>query len=100
VRSFGGEVGVMRKQPKRLLWLCGALLLLYVGTYVALSRRGYAEADRYNMKGFYYFFPEDSDAWRLKNYGCVCLFWPLNVVDQRLGLGRHPGSEPLWGLSK
>jgi hypothetical protein len=47
------------------------------------------------MKGFYYFFPEDSDAWRLKNYGCVYLFWPLNVVDQWLGLGRYPASEPL-----
>jgi hypothetical protein len=48
----------------------------------------------------YYFFPEDSDAWRIKNYTCVYVFWPLNKVDQRLGLGRCPASEPLWGLSK
>jgi hypothetical protein len=76
------------------------LLLLYLGSYVALSRRGYAEADRYNITGFYYFFPEDSDAWRWKNYGCVYLFGPLNVVDRWAGLGRHPASEPVWGLSR
>jgi hypothetical protein len=96
-----GEAGAVRKKSKRLLLMFGALLvLLYVGSYVALSRRGYAEADQYNMKGFYYFFPADSDAWRLKNYSCVYLFWPLNVVDRWLGLGRSPASEPLWGLSK
>ncbi len=91
----------MRKKRKRLLLVFGALLLLlYVGSYSVLSRRGYAEADQYNMKGFYYFFPEDSDAWRLKNYGCVVLFWPINLVDRCLGFGRDPASEPLWGLSK
>jgi hypothetical protein len=89
------------KKWKRLLLGFGALLLLlYVGSYVTLSRRGYSEADHYNMKGFYYFSPENTDAWRWKNYGCVYLFWPLNVVDRWLGLGRHPASEPLWGLSK
>ena len=96
-----GEVGAVRKKWKRLLLVFGTLLLLlYVGSYLALSRRGYAEADQYHMKGFYYFFPEDSDAWRLKNYACVYLFWPLNVVDRWLGFGRYPAAEPLWGLSK
>ena len=91
----------MRKKCKPLFLACGALLLLlYVGSYVVLSRRGYAEADRYNMKGFYYFFPENSAAWRWKNYGCMHLFRPLNALDRWLGLGRHPASEPLWGLSK
>jgi hypothetical protein len=95
------EGGAMRKKWKRLLVAIGALLLLlYVGSYAVLSRRGYAEADQYNMPGFYYFSPEDSDAWRLKNYGCVYLFWPINAVDQWLGLGRHPASEPFWSLSK
>lgn len=91
----------MQKKWKRYLWVLGTLLLLvYVGSYIVLSRRGYAEADQYNIKGFYYRYPVDSDAWRLKNYGCMYLFWPLNVVDRCLGLGRYPASEPLWGLSK
>jgi hypothetical protein len=91
----------VRRKWKRLLLVFGVLLLLlYVGTYGVLSRRGYAKADQYNLEGFYYFSLEDSDAWRLKNYGCVYLFWPINSVDRWLGLGRHPASEPLWGLSK
>jgi hypothetical protein len=90
-----------RTSGKRTLLVVGTLLLLlYVGSYVALSRRGYAEADQYSMKGFYYFFPEDSETWRWKNYGCVYLFWPLNAVDRWLGFGRPPACEPFWGLSK
>jgi hypothetical protein len=93
----GAAIPKKRKWP---LWVFGVLLLLYVGSYAALSRRGYAEADQYNMKGFYYFSPEDSEAWRWKNYGCVCLFRPINAVDRWLGFGRPPACEPLWGLSK
>jgi hypothetical protein len=90
----------VRTKWKRLLLVFGVLFALpYVGSYLILSRWGYAEADRYNMKGFYYFFPEDTDAWRWKNYGCVYLYKPLNAVDRWLGFGRYPGAEPLWGLS-
>ena len=90
----------MRKKWKRLLLVLGALLVLYVGSYVALSRRGYAEADQCHLQGFYYSCPEDSDAWRLRNCTCVYLFWPLNIVDRWLGLGRCPASEPFRGLGK
>ena len=75
------------------------LLATYVGSYLVLSRRGYAQADEYGMKGFYYYRPENTDAWRYKNYGCVILFWPLNTVDCAIGYGRHPGAEPLWGIA-
>ena len=90
----------MQKHKKLLLLVGSVLLALYVGSYIWLSRRGYAEADQYSMGGFYYFFPENSNAWRAKNYGCVVLFWPLNAVDCALGFGRSPACEPLWGLSK
>ncbi len=89
----------MRKR-KRLVLATALLLVAYLGSYLWLSRRGYAEADQYGMVGFYYFLPENSDSWRYKNYGCVFLFWPLNAIDRALGFGRHPASEPLWGLSK
>jgi hypothetical protein len=95
--SEAADIPKKRKWP---FWVFGSLFLLYVGSYAALSQRGYAGADQYNMKGFYYFSPEDSDAWRRKNYGCVTLFRPINAVDRWLGFGRHPGCEPLWGLSK
>jgi hypothetical protein len=87
---------------KRKVTIAALLLLLfaYACSYVCLSRRGYAEAERFDFHGFYYFTPEDSDTWRYTNYGCVFLFWPLNKLDRALGYGRPPGSEPLWGLSK
>jgi hypothetical protein len=95
------EGSAVQKKWKRPLLVFGTLLfLLYVGTYVTLSRRGYSEADPHHVTGFYYFLPENSDAWRLKNYGCVYLFWPINAVDRWLGFGRYPAFEPLWGLSK
>ena len=90
----------MRRWKRLLLVLGGLLLVLYVAAYVALSRRGYAEADRYHFMGFYYLEPEDSDRWRFRNYACVGLFWPLNALDRGLGLGRYPAAEPLWRLSR
>jgi hypothetical protein len=87
----------------RKRWLLCAVVVLvfiiYVGSYLWLSRRGYAEADRYRMQGFYYFAPEDTDAWRNKNFGCVVLYWPLNAVDRLFGFGRYPAAEPLFHLS-
>jgi hypothetical protein len=90
----------MPKRMRCLLVLFALLFVLYVGSYYVLSRRGYAEADRYNMKGFYYVTPENTDSWRLRNYTCVDLFLPLNAVDRWLGFGRCPACEPLWGLSR
>ncbi len=75
------------------------LIFVYVGSYYCLSRRAYAEADRFGMEGFYYFLPEDTDAWHTKNYACVTLFWPLNALDRWLGYGRYPAHPPLFGLS-
>jgi hypothetical protein len=83
----------------RLPVLASVLLVLYVTAYLGLSRRGYAESRAWNTRGFYYFTPEDSDSWRLRNYGCAYLFAPLNTVDRCLGTGMTPACEPMWGLS-
>ena len=91
----------MWKKRKCLPIVLGVLLLLLsIGSCAALSRRGYAEAEQYHIHGFYYFSPEDSDAWRLKNYGCAYLFWPINAAERWLGLGRFPASEPLMSFVK
>ncbi len=89
----------MNSRRKIVLLLAIIFLALYVGTYAVLSRRGYAEADQWKFKGFYYFTPAPTDHWRSTNYGCAFAYWPINQVDQWLGLGRAPASEPLWGLS-
>jgi len=85
---------------RRLMILAIACLLAaYVGAYVCMSRRGYAEADRWDGAGFYYFTPENSDSWRRWNYGCEILFRPLNWIDRQLGCGRPPAYEPMWGIN-
>jgi hypothetical protein len=100
VSSQARVVGYAMRKRKVTTAAFLLLLFAYVALYVGLSRRGYAEAENFDFPGFYYFTPEDSDTWRYTNYGCVCLFWPLNKLDRALGYGRPPGSEPLWGLSK
>jgi hypothetical protein len=85
---------------RRHYLLAGLLLLVYVGAYLRLSRRGYDQADEWNCKGFYYFTPEDTNAWRLKNYGCAFAFRPLNAIDRVLGTGKPPAAEPLYGVGQ
>jgi hypothetical protein len=80
--------------------LLGILVLLYLGSYFVLSRRGYDESRQYHMEGFYYFSPENTDTWRRLNYGCVYFFAPLNFIDRCLGSGMAPAAEPLWDISR
>ncbi len=76
------------------------LFIFYMGSYIWLSRRGYAEADRYDADGFYYFTPENSNAWSFRNRNCVYFYFPLNFVDRILGFGRSPACDPLMELSE
>jgi hypothetical protein len=73
---------------------------VYVGSYLVLSRRGFAEARQYHAKGFYFFTPRPTAGWRNSNYACVCVYYPLILVDNCLGTGDWPAAEPLWGLEK
>lgn len=83
---------------RRLKWLFVSVCL-YLSTYLVLSRRGFAEADRTHAPGFYYFAPQDTDGWRFLNRACVLVFRPVQVLDRWLGSGREPAAEPLFGLS-
>jgi hypothetical protein len=54
--------------------ILAVLFVAYVCSYWHLSRAGYADADKYNLCGFYYFLPlnvTDINVWRVKNYGCA-----------------------------
>ena len=77
-----------------------AFLVFYVGSYLGLSRRGYLEANQWNLSGFYYFTPENTDEWRRKNNACVVIFTPINMLDCAMGTGRVHAKEPTWGLSR
>ena len=69
----------MRKR-RRWVLLC-ALLLIYISSYYILSRRGFALADEYGLKGSH-FFPTPSSTWRCANWACVGLYYPLIKIDQ------------------
>lgn len=80
---------------KRLeLMIVLALVAFYLGSYLVLSRRGFADADRVNGVGFHFFSPQDSAAWRMCHRGCVVIYYPLIVIDNWLGTGRPVASEP------
>jgi hypothetical protein len=75
-----------------------ALLVVYVGSYLVLSRRAFAEADRWDIDGFYFLPPEDTNEWRFWNYTLVRVYYPLIVIDNGIGTGRPIGAEPTWRL--
>jgi hypothetical protein len=76
------------------------LLAIYVSSYTILSRRGFALSDRWDMEGFYFLLPENTDEWRFWNDALVRFYYPLILIDNWLGTGRPIASEPLWGLSR
>lgn len=90
------KMGAMRTLIISLLLV---VLILYVSSSLVCSRRGFADADRYGMAGFYFFHPEPTDEWRRRNYGFVYFYYPLIHIDRWLGTGRAPAGEPLWNLS-
>jgi hypothetical protein len=94
-------VGLMN-QVREHRWLILALLVTatYVGAYVCLSRRGYAEAKAWDAPGFYYFAPENTNKWRWRERAAKLVFWPLNQIDQWFGFGQSPAHEPLFDLSR
>jgi hypothetical protein len=86
--------------PRRkvlIVLLC--VLLAYVGSYIVLSRCGFAWSDTHHSAGFYFFPPDDSNTWRLANYGCVCFYYPLIVIDNWIGTGRLVAREPTFRMS-
>jgi len=74
-------------------------LLVYVSSYVFLSRRGFDESDVWEMEGFYFLAPKNTDEWRFWNFTLVRIYYPLIVIDNWIGTGQPIASEPLWDLS-
>jgi hypothetical protein len=80
-----------------LAFMC--LITVYVVSYVALSRRGFALSEAAGYEGFYFFPPEDTNTWRRINYGCVFIFYPLIMIDNWIGTGKPIAHEPLWSVT-
>ncbi|MBX9791569.1 MAG: hypothetical protein K2Y37_21825 [Pirellulales bacterium] len=75
-----------------------ALLILYVGSYLVLSRRAFAVADATNAEGFCFVDPSSDAACRMHEL-CSLVYYPLLRLDQWLGTGRPAAFCPLRGLS-
>jgi hypothetical protein len=74
-------------------------LILYVDSYLVLSRWGAMEASRYQSPAFYYppYCPfDDTERFRRWHEFCLFVYFPLQVVDTRLGHGM--GAEQCCGF--
>lgn len=74
------------------------LLVVYVSSYLVMSRRGFAEADAWQAEGFYFLTPRDSTTWRFGNYSLVAIYSPLILIDVAIGTGRPIAREPMWNI--
>lgn len=89
----------MNNRISRRVWFVTSILLvIYVAAYFALSRRGYVEARRQHLDGFFYVSPFTKRVWYSLNRVCRVVFWPLNKLDCLTGNGMSPACDPLMGL--
>src|SRR5262245_8411169 len=91
---------MLKKRLKTLLIIFSLLFILYVGSYLFLSRRGMAQARSYRAPGFLFLSPENTDTWRFWNFGLYRFYYPLIFLDQKLGTGMPFAGEPLWDISR
>jgi hypothetical protein len=100
---LGEEESVKPRRKISVRWiaigLLAVFLVAYVSSYAVLSRRGFAQSDLWEIGGFYFLPPEDTDEWRFWNFALVRVYYPLIVIDNWIGTGRPIASEPLWRLS-
>lgn len=86
MRSF------IRRHRRKLIALI-TILVLYVGSYIALSRRGMAEA-RTGGFDFFFYVPVEmvlgSDNWVDVHFFLVAFYSPLNSLDRSCGAGKSP----------
>jgi len=75
------------------------LFLLYVSSYLVLSRRAFAAADQYGFEGFYFLTPQNTATWLSANGTLNCIYYPLIKFDNMVGTGRPIANEPMWGLN-
>ena len=92
--SDGSESG------SRVRFAIVVFLLVYVSSYMVLSRQGFAKADAIELEGLWFFTPEDGNGWRVCHYTCVIAYLPLVLIDNLMGSGREVTNEPTWNLSQ
>lgn len=74
------------------------MLVVYLTAYVALSRRGRAEAIRYRTEGFYYlplgtYSDANKKTWQFQEHALTILFWPVNQFESWLNPAMDHGGD-------
>ncbi len=74
--------------------------VLYCGSYVILSRRGFAAAAQFNADGFWFVQPHSSQSAieSTCNEVLVVCYCPLLALDQACGTGRPAAAWPMSSL--
>ena len=82
----------------RCRMVIAVLFVAYAASYLVVTRRAFAEADRYKMYGYYFVLPTNASS-RWVNQFCRCFYYPCICVESLLGTGREPACDPMEGLS-
>ena len=85
----------MNADRRRKVAVIGLVLcVIYVSSYLALSRRGFAQADEWNARGFYFITLSSHKAWQV-NWCLVIVYYnePWRVSGEGLWDGT-PSKPP------
>ena len=76
----------------KTIFVLVALAAVYLSSYFYLSRRGFTLSDDVGVSGVYFVVPE-SPGHSIANRFCVCVYFPIILIDYYLGDGRWPASD-------
>ncbi len=69
-------------------------VVLYVGSFLVLSRIGIREAQRYHSHGYYFIEPTNTSRDDI-HFSLYVFFWPLVQIDYFFNGGIGPATPPL-----
>lgn len=73
-------------------------MVLYVGSFIALSRIGIREAQKYSSHGYHFVEPTSTTRDRI-HFSLWIFFWPLVQIDYFVNGGSGPAIPPLRDIS-
>ena len=77
-------MAVKKHRRTKVMSVVVTLCLAYVSSYLILFRRGFAQADEWNARVFYFVTPRNETTWRM-NWCLSVLYYPLIAIDSALG---------------
>jgi hypothetical protein len=69
-------------------------VVLYVGSFLVLSRIGIREAQKYDSHGYYFIEPTNTSRDHI-HISLYVFFWPLVQIDRYINGGYGPATPPL-----